>query len=134
MARRPGTTARGPEQTSVPHAHHGFPPCRHSRYALAYHGPAQDRRTRTGSAPGARSNYPVDTTIRRQPRSRTADLNPTGGMTASSNAMPSTRIRPDGIARAAERALVLGLIACGIILIVVPLLLTLYLSLFDEKL
>ena len=55
-------------------------------------------------------------------------------MTASSNAMPSTRIRPDGIARAAERALVLGLIACGIILIVVPLLLTLYLSLFDEKL
>src|SRR5271166_1544131 len=55
-------------------------------------------------------------------------------MTASSNAMPSMRGRSDGIARAAERAVMLALIICGAILIVVPLLLTLYLSLFDEKL
>jgi putative spermidine/putrescine transport system permease protein len=55
-------------------------------------------------------------------------------MTASSNAMPSTRIRPDGMVRAAERAIVLGLIGCGAALIVVPLMLTLYLSLFDEQL
>jgi putative spermidine/putrescine transport system permease protein len=55
-------------------------------------------------------------------------------MTVSSNAMPSMRARTDGIARAAERVIVLGLIAGGAILIVVPLLLTLYLSLFDEKL
>ncbi len=55
-------------------------------------------------------------------------------MTASSNAMPSTRIRPDGMVRAAERAIVLGLIGCGAALIVVPLMLTLYLSVFDEQL
>ena len=55
-------------------------------------------------------------------------------MTASSNAMPSTRIRPDGMVRAAERAIVLVLIGCGAALIVVPLMLTLYLSLFDEQL
>jgi putative spermidine/putrescine transport system permease protein len=55
-------------------------------------------------------------------------------MTASSNAMPSIRSSRDGMMRAAERAAVLGLVACGATLIVVPLLLTLYLSLFDEKL
>jgi putative spermidine/putrescine transport system permease protein len=55
-------------------------------------------------------------------------------MTASSNAMPSNRTGRDGIARAAERIGLLALIACGAILIIVPLLLTLYLSLFDEKL
>jgi putative spermidine/putrescine transport system permease protein len=55
-------------------------------------------------------------------------------MTASSNALPSTGIRRDGFARMAERAVVLGLIGCGATLIVVPLLLTVYLSLFDEKL
>jgi putative spermidine/putrescine transport system permease protein len=55
-------------------------------------------------------------------------------MTVSNKAMPSTRIRPDGMVRAAERVVVLGLIGCGATLIVVPLLLTLYLSLFDEKL
>jgi len=38
------------------------------------------------------------------------------------------------LARAAERAVVLALIACGAALIVVPLALTIYLSLFDEKL
>jgi len=38
------------------------------------------------------------------------------------------------LARAAERAAVLALIACGAALIVVPLALTVYLSLFDEKL
>jgi putative spermidine/putrescine transport system permease protein len=48
--------------------------------------------------------------------------------------MPPTPIRPDGMVRAAERAIVLGLIICGATLIVVPLLLTLYLSLFDEPL
>lgn len=48
--------------------------------------------------------------------------------------MPSTRIRSNGIARAAERAIVHGLIVCGAILIVVPLLLTLYLSVFNEQL
>ena len=36
--------------------------------------------------------------------------------------------------RTAERIAVLVLVACGIILIAVPLLLTLYLSVFDEKL
>ena len=41
---------------------------------------------------------------------------------------------PDRLVRAAERAVVLALIACGTLLIVVPLVLTLYLSLFDEKL
>jgi putative spermidine/putrescine transport system permease protein len=55
-------------------------------------------------------------------------------MTASSNAMPSVRNRHDGMARTVERLVVLALIVCGAILIVVPLLLTLYLSLFDEKL
>jgi putative spermidine/putrescine transport system permease protein len=55
-------------------------------------------------------------------------------MTASSNAMPPIRAQHDRIVRAAERALVLTLIALGTVLIVVPLLLTLYLSLFDEKL
>src|SRR5271165_3320361 len=55
-------------------------------------------------------------------------------MTASSNAMPSMRDRRDRIARGAEHAMVLALIACGAVLIIVPLLLTLYLSLFDEKL
>jgi len=55
-------------------------------------------------------------------------------MTAGSSAMPSTRDRSDGLARAAERTIVLALIACGAVLIIVPLLLTLYLSLFDEKL
>jgi putative spermidine/putrescine transport system permease protein len=55
-------------------------------------------------------------------------------MTAGSSAMPSMRDRSDGLARAAERAIVLALIACGAVLIIVPLLLTLYLSLFDEKL
>jgi putative spermidine/putrescine transport system permease protein len=55
-------------------------------------------------------------------------------MTASSNAMPSIRGDRDSIAREAERIAVLALIVCGAVLIVVPLLLTLYLSLFDEKL
>ncbi|HSZ88050.1 MAG TPA: ABC transporter permease [Acetobacteraceae bacterium] len=55
-------------------------------------------------------------------------------MTASSNAMPSVRNRYDGMARTAERLVMLVLIVCGAILIVMPLLLTLYLSLFDEKL
>jgi len=55
-------------------------------------------------------------------------------MTTTSNAMPSVRGNHDGAMRIAERAVVLGLIASGAMLIVVPLLLTLYLSLFDEKL
>jgi putative spermidine/putrescine transport system permease protein len=55
-------------------------------------------------------------------------------MTADSNAMPSTRGDRDGIARSVERACVLSLITCGTVLIFVPLVLTLYLSLFDEKL
>jgi putative spermidine/putrescine transport system permease protein len=55
-------------------------------------------------------------------------------MTASSNGMPLVRDDRDNIARAAERIVVLALIVCGTVLIVVPLLLTLYLSLFDEKL
>jgi putative spermidine/putrescine transport system permease protein len=55
-------------------------------------------------------------------------------MTASNNAMPSIYPRHDGTARSVERILVPGLIASGACLIVVPLLLTLYLSLFDEKL
>jgi putative spermidine/putrescine transport system permease protein len=42
--------------------------------------------------------------------------------------------RADAVVQAGERILVLALIACGVLLIVVPLLLTLYLSLFDEKL
>ena len=48
--------------------------------------------------------------------------------------MPSVRNRHDGMARAAERLVVPALIVCGAMLIIVPLLLTLYLSLFDEKL
>jgi putative spermidine/putrescine transport system permease protein len=55
-------------------------------------------------------------------------------MTASSNAMPSMRGNRDGIVRTVERATVLALIATGATLIIVPLVLTLYLSLFDEKL
>lgn len=43
-------------------------------------------------------------------------------------------VRQDGVLRRAERAFVLALIAVGAGLIIVPLLLTLYLSLFDEKL
>ena len=46
--------------------------------------------------------------------------------------MPSSR--RDNALQMAERALVYGLIICGATLIIVPLLLTLYLSLFDEKL
>ena len=42
--------------------------------------------------------------------------------------------RADAVVQAGERIVVLALIACGVLLIVVPLLLTLYLSLFDEKL
>jgi putative spermidine/putrescine transport system permease protein len=55
-------------------------------------------------------------------------------MTTSSNAMPPNRGGRDGIIRTAERIAVLVLVACGIILIAVPLILTLYLSVFDEKL
>jgi putative spermidine/putrescine transport system permease protein len=49
----------------------------------------------------------------------------------------NSSMRWDGrgnISRRVERAMVLALIACGAILIIVPLLLTLYLSVFDEKL
>ena len=42
--------------------------------------------------------------------------------------------RADSVVQAAERIAVLALVACGALLIIVPLLLTLYLSLFDEKL
>ena len=55
-------------------------------------------------------------------------------MTTTANAMPSISDRRDGVARKAESALVLCLTICGAVLIIVPLLLTLYLSLFDEKL
>ncbi len=55
-------------------------------------------------------------------------------MPVLSPAVPSTLSRREGGAQAAERAAVLGLIACGSVLIVVPLALTLYLSLFDETL
>jgi putative spermidine/putrescine transport system permease protein len=55
-------------------------------------------------------------------------------MTTTSHAMPSIRGSHDGIVRTGERVLIQLLIASGAILIVVPLLLTLYLSLFDEKL
>ncbi len=48
--------------------------------------------------------------------------------------MPQQRSGRDGIIRTAERIAVLALVTCGIILIAVPLILTLYLSLFDEKL
>ena len=49
----------------------------------------------------------------------------------------NSSMRWDGrgnISRRVERAIILALIACGAILIIVPLLLTLYLSVFDEKL
>jgi putative spermidine/putrescine transport system permease protein len=55
-------------------------------------------------------------------------------MTASSNAMSPNPGGRDGIIRTAERIAVLALVTCGIILITVPLILTLYLSVFDEKL
>jgi putative spermidine/putrescine transport system permease protein len=60
-------------------------------------------------------------------------------MTTISNAMPPTggthsTITRATIMRAAERFGVQALIVCGALLIVVPLLLTLYLSVFDEKL
>jgi putative spermidine/putrescine transport system permease protein len=55
-------------------------------------------------------------------------------MTTSSNAMSPDRGGRDGMIRTAERITVLVLVACGIILIAVPLILTLYLSVFDEKL
>jgi putative spermidine/putrescine transport system permease protein len=55
-------------------------------------------------------------------------------MTASSTAMPSQRAGRYSIARTAERAGMLGLMACGAALIFVPLALTLYLSVFDEQL
>ena len=48
--------------------------------------------------------------------------------------MSSVQRSRDGLARAAERAVVRVAIGCGTALIVVPLLLTVYLSLFDEKL
>ena len=48
--------------------------------------------------------------------------------------MPQQRGGRDGIIRTAERIAVLALVTCGIILIAVPLILTLYLSVFDEKL
>jgi putative spermidine/putrescine transport system permease protein len=48
--------------------------------------------------------------------------------------MSSVQRSRDGLARAAERAVVRVAIGCGTALIVVPLLLTIYLSLFDEKL
>lgn len=43
-------------------------------------------------------------------------------------------VRLDGVVHAAERIVVSALVASGALLIIVPLLLTLYLSLFDEKL
>jgi putative spermidine/putrescine transport system permease protein len=55
-------------------------------------------------------------------------------MTTISNAMPPTRGMIGPTVRAAERFGMRALIACGALLIVVPLLLTLYLSVFDEKL
>ena len=55
-------------------------------------------------------------------------------MTTISNAMPPTRGMIGLTVRAAERFGVQALIACGALLIVVQLLLTLYLSVFDEKL
>lgn len=55
-------------------------------------------------------------------------------MTTISNAMPPMRGMTGQTVRAAERFGVQALIACGAVLIVVPLLLTLYLSVFDEKL
>lgn len=55
-------------------------------------------------------------------------------MTSTSNAMPSISNRGDSIVHGAERGLVVILVVIGTILIVVPLVLTIYLSLFDEKL
>jgi putative spermidine/putrescine transport system permease protein len=55
-------------------------------------------------------------------------------MTTISNAMPPTSGTQCTITRAAERFGVQALIVCGALLIIVPLLLTLYLSVFDEKL
>ena len=55
-------------------------------------------------------------------------------MTTSSNDTSQQRGGRDGIIRTAERIVVLALVTCGIILIAVPLILTLYLSVFDEKL
>ncbi|HET7882959.1 MAG TPA: ABC transporter permease [Acetobacteraceae bacterium] len=55
-------------------------------------------------------------------------------MTIGTAVAPSSRSSAEQIARLAERALVLTLTTCGAILIVVPLILTVYLSLFDEKL
>jgi len=55
-------------------------------------------------------------------------------MTTNSNAMSPNPGGRDGIIRTAERIAVLALVTCGIILIAVPLILTLYLSVFDEKL
>jgi putative spermidine/putrescine transport system permease protein len=55
-------------------------------------------------------------------------------MTINSNAMPAIGRMESSAARTGERIVVQALIACGVALIVVPLLLTLYLSLFDEKL
>jgi putative spermidine/putrescine transport system permease protein len=52
----------------------------------------------------------------------------------SGNTMPRVYRNGDGIAHGAERFVVLVLICCGTALIVVPLVLTIYLSLFDEKL
>ncbi len=55
-------------------------------------------------------------------------------MTTAISTVPPISTGHDGAVRATERLVVLLLIACGMLLIVVPLLLTLYLSLFDEKL
>ncbi|HTI83705.1 MAG TPA: ABC transporter permease subunit [Acetobacteraceae bacterium] len=55
-------------------------------------------------------------------------------MTTISNAMPPTSGMQGMIVRNAERFSVQALIVCGTVLIVVPLLLTLYLSVFDERL
>jgi putative spermidine/putrescine transport system permease protein len=55
-------------------------------------------------------------------------------MTTISDAMPPASGMHGMIVRAAERFGVQALIVCGAVLIVVPLLLTLYLSVFDEKL
>jgi putative spermidine/putrescine transport system permease protein len=55
-------------------------------------------------------------------------------MTTISNAMPPASGMQGMIVRTAERFGVQALIFCGALLIVIPLLLTLYLSIFDEKL
>ena len=46
--------------------------------------------------------------------------------------MPSVRNRHDAMARIAERAVVLALIVCGAVLIIVPMLLTIYLAVRRE--